>query len=96
MMAGPGDDKCSCSENRSDDPPSLSITLKKTRDLPKKVKHWNIDHRPVDILLLTVEYCEFLACYHYLRDSYKSYEKSIGYVYFGKMGDDEDELLKVA
>ena len=96
MMAGPSDDKCSCSENRSDDPPSLSITLKKTRDLPKKVKHWNIDHRPVDILLLTVEYCEFLACYHYLRDSFKSYEKSIGYVYFGKMGDDEDESLKVA
>ena len=82
MMAGPSDDKCSCSENRSDDPPSLSITLKKTRDLPKKVKHWNVDHRPVDIFLLTVEYCEFLACYHYLRDSYKSYEKSIGYVYF--------------
>ena len=95
-MAGPSDDKCSCSEDRSDDPPSLSITLKKTRDLPKKVKHWNIDHRTVVILLLTVEYCEFLACYHYLRDSFKSYEKSIGYVYFGRMGDDEDELLKVA
>ena len=96
MMAGPSGDKCSCSENRSDDPPPLSITLKKTRDLPKKVKHWNIDHHPVDILLLTVEDCEFLACYHYLRDSFKSYEKSIGFVYFGKMGDDEDESLKVA
>ena len=96
MMAGPSGDKCSCSDNRSDDPPPLSITLKKTRDLPKKVKHWNIDHRPVDILLLTVEYCEFLACYHYLRNSSKSYEKSIGYVYFGKMGDGEDEALKVA
>ena len=96
MMAGPSNDKCSRSVVCSEDPPPLSITLKKTRDLPKKVKHWNIDHRPVDILLLTVEYCEFLACYHYLRDSFKSYEKSIGYVYFGKMGDDEDESLKVA
>ena len=96
MMAGPSDDKCSSSVVCSDDPPPLSITLKKTRDLPKKVKHWNIDHRPVDILLLTVEYCEFLACYHYLRDSSKSYEKSIGYVYFGKMGDGKDEALKVA
>ena len=96
MMAGPSNDKCSRSVVCNDDPPPLSITLKKTRDLPKKVKHWNIDHRPVDILLLTVEDCEFLACYHYLRDSFKSYEKSIGFVYFGKMGDNEDESLKVA
>ena len=80
----------------SDDPPPLSITLKKTRDLPKKMKLWGKDYPAVDILLLTVEDCEFLACYHYLRDSFKSYEKSIGYVYFGKMGDDEDESLKVA
>ena len=91
MMAGPSNDKCSRSVVCNDDPPPLSITLKKTRDLPKKVKHWNIDHHPVDILLLTVEDCEFLACYHYLRDSFKTYEKSIGYVYFGMMGDDEDE-----
>ena len=96
MMAGPSNDKCSRSVVCNDDPPPLSITLKKTRDLPKKVKHWNIDHPPVDILLLTVEDCEFLACYYYLRDSFRSYEKSIGYVYFGKMGEDEEESLKVA
>ena len=93
-MAGPS--KSSSSVVCSDDPPPLSITLKKTRDLPKKMKLWGKDYPAVDILLLTVEDCEFLACYHYLRDSFKSYEKSIGYVYFGKMGDDEDESLKVA
>ena len=54
------------------------------------------DYPPIDILLLIVEDCEFLACYHYLRDSFKSYEKSIGFVYFGKMGDNEDKSLKVA
>ena len=96
MMAGPGNDKCSRSVVCSDDPPPLSITLKELGDLPKKVKHWDTDYSPVDILLLTVEDCEFLACHHYLRDSFRSYEKSIGYVYFGKMGDDEDESLKVA
>ena len=93
-MAGPS--KSSSSVVCSADPPPLSITLKKTRDLPKKMKLWGKDYPAVDILLLTVEDCEFLACYHYLRDSFKSYEKSIGYVYFGKMGDDEDESLKVA
>ena len=94
MTAGPS--KSTSSVVCSDDPPPLSITLKKTRDLPKKMKLWGKDYPAVDILLLTVEDCEFLACYHYLRDSFKSYEKSIGYVYFGKMGDDEDESLKVA
>ena len=80
----------------SDDPPPLSITLKELGDLPEKGKRWDTDCLPVDILLLTVEDCEFLACYHYLRDSFKSYDTSIGYVYFGKMGDDEDRSLKVA
>ena len=96
MMAGPSDDKCSSSVVCSDDPPPLSITLKKTRDLPKKMKLWGKDYPAVDILLLTVEDCEFLACYHYLRDSFKSYEKSIGCVYFGKMGEEEGGSLKVA
>ena len=84
MMAGP------------DDPPPLSITPKELGDLPEKGKRWNTDYPPVDILLLTVEDCEFLACYYYLRDSFKSYERSIGFVYIGQMGDNEDESLKVA
>ena len=91
MMAGPSNDKCGRSVVCSDDPPPLSITLKELGDLPKKLELWNKEYPPVDILLLTVEDCEFLACYHYLRDSFKSYEKSIGFVYFGKMGEDEDE-----
>ena len=91
MMAGPSNDKCSRSVVCSEDPPPLSITLKKTRDLPRRTTDWSIDHLPVDILLLTVEDCEFLACYYYLRNPFKSYEKSIGFVYFGKMGEDEDE-----
>ena len=96
MMAGPSNDKCSRSVVCNDDPPPLSITLKELGDLPKKVKRWDTDDSTGDILLLTVEDCEFLACYHYLRDSFKSYEKSIGYFYFGKMGDNEEESLKVA
>ena len=95
MMAGPSNDKCISSVDCGNDPPPLNITLKKTRDLPKKVKHWSRDHLPVDILLLTVENCEFLACYHYLRDPFRSYEQSIGNVYFGKMGEDEGSV-KVA
>ncbi len=78
-------------------PPTLSIKLPKMSDLPRKSKPWNNvnDHLPVDVLLLTVEDCEFLASYYYLRNQFKSYHKSLGLVYFGSMGD-EEKPLKVA
>ena len=86
----------STSMGDNDDPPPLSIKLPKRSDLPKKSTHkWSDVQLPVDILLLTVEDSEFLACYHYLRNSSKSYHKSLGHVYFGNMGD-EVEPLKVA
>ena len=37
-----------------------------------------------------------MACYHYLKDIFRSFEKSIGFVYFGKMSEEEDGSLKVA
>ena len=77
------------------DPPSLSIEVKKLSDLPKISKQWSNVHLPVDILILTVENCEFLACHYYLRDAFKSYSQTLGYVYFGNMGD-QDKPWKVA
>ena len=44
-------------------PPPLSIEVTNMRDLPNKSKPWSDVQLPVDILLLTVEDCEFLACY---------------------------------
>ncbi|XP_078368820.1 death domain-containing ATP nucleosidase-like [Oculina patagonica] len=76
-------------------PPTLSIKLPKMSNLPRKSKPWNDDHLPVDVMLLTVEDCEFLASYYYLRNPFKSYHKSLGFVYFGSMGD-EEKPLKVA
>jgi hypothetical protein len=94
-MSAPENNKGSSSKDSHGDPPPLSIELPKIRDLPKKSKPWNNDHLPVDILLLTVEDCEFLACYYYLRNPFKSYHRSLGPVYFGNMGD-EEKPLKVA
>ena len=79
-----------------DDVPTLSIKLPKKSDLPNTLKPWNDVQLPVDILLMTVEDCEFLACYAYLRNSFKSYHKNLGYVYFGNMGESGDVPLKVA
>ena len=82
--------------SRNHAPPPLSIEVPKMRDLPNKSNPWSDVQLPVDILLLTVEDCEFLACYTFLRNSFKSYHQTLGYVYFGTMGESGEEALKVA
>ena len=83
--------------SRNHAPPPLSIEVPKMRDLPNKSKPWSDTQLPVDILLLTVEDCEFLACYYFLENSFKSYDQTLGYVYFGTMGAETgEEALKVA
>ena len=77
-------------------PPPLSIEVPKKGDLPNKSKPWSDVQLPVDILLLTVEDCEFLACFTFLENSFKSYHQTLGYVYFGTMGESGEEALKVA
>ena len=77
-------------------PPPLSIEMPKIRDLPNKSTPWSDVQLPVDILLLTVEDCEFTACLAFLANSFKSYHMVVGYVYFGTMGESEEETLKVA
>ena len=48
---------------------------------------------PTDMLLLTVEDCEFLSCLSCLNSSFcKSYRKDLGYVYFGDIGEGEMKL----
>ena len=77
-------------------PPFVSIEVPKICDLPNKSQPWSDDWLPVDVLLLTVEDCEFLACYAFMKNPFKSYRKDLGYVYFGNMGESEGEQLKVA
>ena len=86
----------SCQTGRNHAPPPLSIEVPKMRNLSKKSKPWSDVQLPVDILLLTVEDCEFLSCYAYLNNSFKSYHNNLGYVYFGNIGESGEEALKVA
>ena len=78
------------------DLPTLGVKLPKRSDLPKETKPWSDVKLPVDILLLTLEDCEFLSCYVHLRNTYKSYHKDLGFVFFGTMGECGEEQLKVA
>ena len=77
-------------------PPQLCFKLPKTSDLPTTCKAWSKVQLPIDILLLTVEDCEFLSCYFYLDEPFKTYHKDIGPVYFGAMGSGDQEKLKIA
>ena len=86
----------SAHKNMADVPPALTLELPKKSDLPNTLKPWYEVHLPIDVLLLTVDECEFLACFTYLRNSFKSYHKNLGYVYFGNMGENGDVPLKVA
>ena len=86
----------SCRAGRRHVPPPLSIKVPKMKNLSKKSKPWSDVQLPVDILLLTVEDCEFLACYAYLNNAIKSYHNNLGHVYFGTMGESGEDALKVA
>ena len=83
-------------QNSNASPPELNVTLPLMSDLPETSFTWNNVELPVDILLLTVEDCEFLSCFAYLREPFKSYHISTGYVYFGCMGDDQGKKMKIA
>ena len=66
----------------------------KEKDFPafKDWRRWDRVELPVDILLLTVVDCEFLACVHYLKPQfYLSYDERLGSVWFGEIG-----ALKIA
>ena len=82
-------------KHMGDVPPALTLELPKKIDLPN-TKPWSEVHLPVDILLLTMEDCEFLACFAFMRDTFKSCLKNLGCVYFGTMGESEDKSLNVA
>lgn len=76
-------------------PPRLGITLPKLRDLTMKYTKWNDVQLPGDILLLTLDDNEFLACYHYLVNPFQAYHRDIGFTYFGFMGNNHESNLKI-
>ncbi|XP_066019787.1 NLR family CARD domain-containing protein 4-like [Pocillopora verrucosa] len=84
------------SKNIYGDPPKISISLPGISELTQNSKRWRDVQLPIDILLLTVKDCEFLSCYHYVVDPFRSYFKGLGHVYFGSIGEDQDVKLKVA
>lgn len=77
------------------DPPQVSLPLLRGKDMPRQSEPLMDIELPVDILLLTVEDCEFLSCVSHFNEGFrKSYHQDLGYVYFGRIS--KDECMKVA
>ena len=77
------------------DPPELNKVLPSLagiKAISRPSKHADL---PVDVLLLTVKNCEFLACYSELKNPYRCYFDGLGYVYFSDV-DRSQEKVKVA
>ena len=85
----------SSSRNDTRDPPELNKVLPSLVDIKAISKPSEDADLPVDILLLTVTNCEFLACYSELKNPYRCWFESLGYVYFSDVGESQEEL-KVA
>ena len=77
------------------DPPELNKVLPSSADIKAITKPSKHADLPVDILLLTVTNCEFLACYSELKNPYRCWFDGLGYVYFSDVGQSQEEL-KVA
>ena len=92
----------SCSKNTESNavkpirgPPELNKVLPSLADIntiTKPSKHADL---PVDVLLLTVKNCKFLACYSELENPYRCYFDGLGYVYFSD-ADGSREKVKIA
>ena len=81
------------SERSASDPPAVIINQLKNRDLPKNATHLDVSRLPVDVLLLTVEDCEFLSCLSFLNPAFcRNFHRDLAYVYLGDMGKDERKL----
>lgn len=76
------------------DPPPLSVDLPLMRQITTTFKQ---PHLPIDVLLLTANKKEFLACYKELKDPFRCYYDGTGHVYFSNfVGGRQAETVKVA
>ena len=79
-------------------PPQLSVYVPLLQDVERtKTKPPKYAHLPVDVLLLTVKNCEFLACYMELKNPFRCWFDGLGYVYFEDLDEtgNQEEKVKV-
>ena len=72
-----------------DNPPKITVTIPELKHICSEWKDWQSVNRfnsqLTDVLLITDE--EFLSCYVFLCNVFKSHINELGHVYFGEIGD---------
>ena len=76
-------------------PPELLNVLPSLANISTTTKPCKDCDLPVDVLLLTVKDCEFLACFSVLKRPYRCYFDDVGHVYFSDVDRSQDDV-KVA
>lgn len=66
--------------------PELRIIIPEKRNLSSAFKQWWDFELPIDVLLLTVKDCEFLARYYFRKKPFRSYLKELSLLYVGEDG----------
>ena len=81
-------------EDNKDEPPEHTIVVPNLDDLPRDENRSDLWRR-IDVLLVTVEVCEFLSCYAHLKSPFKCYVASVGTsVYFGQDAETKIGLMR--
>ena len=73
-------------KNDCGDPPQISVAIPRLGDISPEYKCWESVELLTDVLLLVVSDEEFLSCYAFLRNVFKSSVNKLGHVYFGEVG----------
>lgn len=81
------------SKESNGDLPPLSVDLPLVSQITTTFKQ---PHLPIDVLLLTTNKTEFLACYKDLKDPFRCYFDGTGHVYFSNIVGGRQETVKVA
>ena len=81
------------SKDYCEDPPQLLYGVSSSSGTQTTDKEPNL---PLDILLLTVENDEFLACYQQLKNPCRWWFDDLGYVYFEEEDESQKEKVKIA
>ena len=73
-------------------PPQISIAIPRLKDVNPESKSWKSVELLTDVLLLVESNVEFISCYAFLRNVFKSRINEVGHVYFGEIGDGQKKV----
>ena len=73
-------------------PSQISIAIPQLNDVNPESKSWKSVELLTDVLLSVESNVEFLSCYAFLRNVFKSRINEVGHVYFGEIGEGQKKV----